>query len=146
MQGVRNAANIAKKQKAIREASATNRVKLARDLAAEQTRRGGSEKTKRAADVIKPPPRPGAEIKKPPPPPSRPGAEIKKPPPLPPRTGSSSLTNDNRRSAISSVNKLRSKLGGVKTTLYKQQIQRAETKAALNAIVRRATIESKKIA
>jgi hypothetical protein len=34
----------------------------------------------------------------------------------------------------------------VKTTLYKQQIQRAETKAALNAIVRRATIESKKIA
>jgi hypothetical protein len=146
MQGVRNAANIARKQKAIREASATNRVKLARDLAAEQTRRGGSEKTKRAADVIKPPPRPGAEIKKPPPPPSRPGAEIKKPPPLPPRTGSSSLTNDNRRSAISSVNKLRSKLGGVKTTLYKQQIQRAETKAALNAIVRRATIESKKIA
>ena len=49
MQGIRNATNIARKQKAIREAQGPERIKLARELAAEQTRQGGSNKTKRAA-------------------------------------------------------------------------------------------------
>ena len=121
MQGIRNAANIAKKQKAIREAQGAERVKLARDLAAEQTKRGGSNKTKRAADVMRPVPRPGAVIK----------------------SGSSPLTNEDRRSGISSINKLQ-KLPQPLRTVYKGQIKRAETKAGLDAIVQRATIESKK--
>jgi hypothetical protein len=121
MQGIRNAANIAKKQKAIREAQGADKVKLARDLAAEQTRRGGSNKTKRAADVMRPAPRPGAVIK----------------------SGSSPLTNEDRRSGISSINKLQ-KLPQPRRTVYKGQIKRAETKAGLDAIVQRATIESKK--
>ena len=121
MQGIRNAANIAKKQKAIREAQGAERVKLARDLAAEQTKRGGSNKTKRAADVMRPVPRPGAVIK----------------------SGSSPLTNEDRRSGISSINKLQ-KLPQPRRTVYKGQIKRAETKAGLDAIVQRATIESKK--
>ena len=128
MQGIRNAANIAKKQKAIREAQGAEKVKLARDLAAEQTKRGGSNKTKRAADVMRPVPRPGAEVKRAP-------RVIK--------SGSSPLTNEDRRSGISSINKLQ-KLPQPRRTVYKGQIKRAETKAGLDAIVQRATIESKK--
>jgi hypothetical protein len=109
MQGIRNAANIAKKQKAIREAQGAEKVKLARDLAAEQTKRGGSNKTKRATGVIQVP-----------------------------------LTSANRLSAISFVNKLRSKIGNEKTKLYKGKIARAETKAALNAIKVQAEKDSKK--
>jgi len=128
MQGIRNAANIAKKQKAIREAQGAEKVKLARDLAAEQTKRGGSNKTKRAADVMRPVPRPGAEVKRAP-------RVIK--------SGSSPLTNEDRRSGISSINKLQ-KLPQPRRTVYKGQIKRAETKAGLDAIVQRAIIESKK--
>jgi len=128
MQGIRNAANIAKKQKAIREAQGAEKVKLARDLAAEQTKRGGSNKTKRAADVMRPVPRPGAEVKRAP-------RVIK--------SGSSPLKNEDRRSGISSINKLQ-KLPQPRRTVYKGQIKRAETKAGLDAIVQRATIESKK--
>ena len=109
MQGIRNATNIARKQKAIREAQGPERIKLARELAAEQTRQGGSNKTKRAAGVIQVP-----------------------------------LTSANRLSAISFVNKLRSKLPPGRNAVYKGQIKRAETKAALNAIKKRAEIESKK--
>ena len=109
MQGIRNATNIARKQKAIREAQGPERIKLARQLAAEQTRQGGSNKTKRAAGVIQVP-----------------------------------LTSANRLSAISFVNKLRSKLPPGRNAVYKGQIKRAETKAALNAIKKRAEIESKK--
>jgi len=109
MQGIRNATNIARKQKAIREAQGPERIKLARELAAEQTRQGGANKTKRAAGVIQVP-----------------------------------LTSANRLSAISFVNKLRSKLPPGRNAVYKGQIKRAETKAALNAIKKRAEIESKK--
>ena len=109
MQGIRNATNIARKQKAIREAQGPERIKLARELAAEQTRQGGSNKTKRAAGVIQVP-----------------------------------LTSANRLSAISFVNKLRSKLPPGRNAVYKGQIKRAETKAALNAIKKKVEIESKK--
>ncbi|AET84846.1 hypothetical protein FK873_gp048 [Micromonas pusilla virus SP1] len=109
MQGIRNATNIARKQKAIREAQGPERIKLARELAAEQTRQGGSNKTKRAAGVIQVP-----------------------------------LTSANRLSAISFVNKLRSKLPPGRNAVYKGQIKRAETKAALNAIKKGAEIESRK--
>ena len=54
------------------------------------------------------------------------------------------VTNANRRSAISFVNKLRSKLPPGRDAVFKGQIKRAETKASLNAIKVRAEKESKK--
>ena len=54
------------------------------------------------------------------------------------------VTNANRRSAISFVNKLRSKLPPGRDAVFKGQIKRAETKAALNAIKKKVEIESKK--
>jgi len=54
------------------------------------------------------------------------------------------VTSANRLSAISFVNKLRSKLPPGRNAVYKGQIKRAETKAALNAIKKKVEIESKK--
>jgi len=54
------------------------------------------------------------------------------------------VTNANRRSAISFVNRLRSKIGNEKATLYKRKIARAVTKSNLSAIKEEAEKESKK--
>ena len=117
MQGIRNATKFAKKEKAVQEATGAERRKLARDLAAEKTRRGGSNRTKRAADAITPP-------------------KVV-------RAGASPISMTNRSSAESFIN-TRKRLPKDKKTAYKAQIRRAQTKAALNAIKRRADIENKK--
>ena len=54
------------------------------------------------------------------------------------------LTSENRISAISFVNRLRSKIGNEKATLYKRKIARAVTKSNLSAIKEEAEKESKK--